>query len=423
MQLAGKASRVIIYFGENDRFQGKPLSMVLLEFLKREGASGATVVRGLSGFGARSRIHTANIMTLSEDLPLRLEWVDQPELVQRLLPQLRRMVDDGLITLEEVTVVQYAPGRRPDPLAQPVQNVMRREVTAVSPDTPLDDVVTLLLQRGYRSLPVMDKNGRLCGILTDGDLLQRAGLSARLDLQAALDTDTVQKELATLRRQQLLAGDVMTGDVIDIQTTDTLRQAVNQMVDHDLKRLPVVDKNGRLAGWISRVDVLRTLAYHEPVTEADEPATTGQQITELMYRDVPAVSPDASLEAVLQALERTRRRRAVVIDADRQVMGIITDGDLLRRSESAAHPGIVARLRGLVTGERPSTTRTLLPADVTAADLMSSPALTITPDKPLADALRLMLSHEIKRLPVVDENGRLLGLLGRASLLRSLSGQ
>jgi PII-like signaling protein len=164
MQLQGKALRVTIYIGESDHYQGKSLYMALLQLLKREGASGATVVRGLAGFGARSRIHTATILDLSTDLPIRVEWVDQTEVVERLLLQVRQMVDDGLITVEEVDVVQYAPGRQPDPLDQLVQDIMRTEVVTVVPNTSVAAIVTLLLQRGYRSLPVVDGNGRPQGI-------------------------------------------------------------------------------------------------------------------------------------------------------------------------------------------------------------------------------------------------------------------
>ena len=90
----------------SDHYEGKALHAALLEFLKREGAAGGTIVRGLSGFGAHSRIHTAKIVDISFDLPLRLEWVDQPETVERLMPQVRRMGDDGRITIEDVDVGQ-----------------------------------------------------------------------------------------------------------------------------------------------------------------------------------------------------------------------------------------------------------------------------------------------------------------------------
>lgn len=96
MQLSGKAQRVTIYIGEADHYHGQSLYMALLEYLKHEGASGATVTRGLAGFGAHSRIHTATIVDLSADLPIKVEWVDAPETVERLLPQVRKMVDAAL---------------------------------------------------------------------------------------------------------------------------------------------------------------------------------------------------------------------------------------------------------------------------------------------------------------------------------------
>lgn len=420
MQLQGKALRVTIYIGESDRYQGKPLYMALLHFLKREGAAGATVGRGLAGFGAHSRIHTASIIDLSSDLPIRVEWIDQPLLVERLLPEVRQMVNDGLITVEEVDVVQYAPGRRPDPLAQPVQDIMRTEIISVTPGTPAAEVVTLLLEKGYRSLPVVDENGRLQGIITDGDLLRRAGLATRLDMQAEMPLAAWQQELANLRTQDIEAEDLMTSPVVTIAATALLRQAVQQMVAHSLKRLPVVDENGHLTGWVSRVDILRTVEYHQPEVGAEtEPPTTGSTIGELMYRDVPTVSPQATLEEIVQALEQNRRRRAVVIDEDRQVLGIISDGDLLRRSQQAARPGLLARLRHLITGQ-PADAPPLLAETDTALKLMTRPVITVSLNAPLSTALGLMVQHQVKRLPVVDENGRLVGLLGRASLLRGL---
>ncbi|MFO7539052.1 MAG: DUF190 domain-containing protein [Chloroflexota bacterium] len=426
MQLQGKAWRVTIYIGESDRYQGKSLYMALLHFLKQEGAAGATVGRGLAGFGAHSRIHTATLVDLSSDLPIRVEWVDQPELVERLLPQVRQMVNDGLITVETVDVVQYAPGRRPDPLAQPVRDVMRTEVISVAAAMSLAEIVTLLLQKRYRSLPVVDEDGRIQGIITEGDLLRRTGLAARLDLQQEIGLADWQQQLAGLRAEGQTAVSLMTSPVITIAAGSSLRRAVEQMVEHNLKRLPVVDDDGRLAGWISRIDILRTIEYHEPVAERksdpaaghDTAVTAATSVSELMYRDMPTVTPQATLEEVLQALEQDRRRRAVVVDEQRRVVGIVSDGDLLRRSRPTAHSGLLARLRHLIGGQSPADPLPLLNAGETAVDLMSTPVITIVANASLADALRLMVKHQIKRLPVVDENGRLVGLLDRASLLR-----
>jgi CBS domain-containing protein len=311
--------------------------------------------------------------------------------------------------------------REPDPLARPVQEVMRSEVVAVSPDAPAAEVVALLLQKGYRRLPVVAENGRRLGISTDGDLLRRAGLNTRLD---ASGEDWGQR-LADLAEQPLTAVNLMTAPVISIPAVAPLRQAVQQMTAHNLKRLPVVEV-GRLVGWISRVDILRAVERHQGAAEslAYETSETGRNgrsatIADLMYQDAPVVSPEATLEEVVQVLERDRRRRAVVVDAERRVLGIITDGDLLRRSQPATHPGLSERLRRLVTGE-PAATPLSLAATETAADLMSTPAITLAADATPDQALRLIMQHGVKRLPVVDRNGRLVGLLSRASLLRGL---
>jgi CBS domain-containing protein len=422
MQLLGKAQRVTIYIGESDHYHGQNLYMALLEYLKREGASGATVTRGLAGFGAHSRIHTATIVDLSADLPIKVEWVDATETVERLLPEVRKMVDDGMILVDEVDVVQYAPGRQPDPLAQPVHNIMRTEVLTVQPETPIHEVVTLLLQRGYRSLPVVTADGRLVGIITDGDLLRRANLTARLDLQTELSAGDLQRQLAQLASQAGQAADVMTRPVVTVQAGESVRQAATLMAQRGLKRLPVIDKTGQLVGLVSRVDVLRAVEYHQNgFAHGPEAPHSGVTVATLMYTDVPTVEPQTQLEEIVRALEASRRRRAVVVDKERHVLGIITDGDLLRRSQQAPHPSLINRLRNLVTGqkERP----TVLPhAGETAAQLMTTPVVTIRTDTPLSEALRLMLAHQIKRLPVVDGEGRLVGMLGRASLVHGLLG-
>lgn len=419
MQLQGKALRVTIYVGENDRYQGKPLHMALLQFLKREGAAGGTVLQGTAGFGAHSRIHTASIVTLSQDLPLRVEWVDQPDVVERLLPQVQQMVDDGLITLETVEVVQYAPGRRPDPLALPVHDVMQTEVAAVLPAASMAEVVGMLLEKGYRSLPVVEPNGRLVGIITDGDLLRRANAPARLDLQLEIP-EQLKQQLADLQQRRETAADLMTQPVVTITADDPLRLAVSRMVTHHLKRLPVVDAQSCLVGWISRVDVLRAVAYHQQSPVRESAPLPGRSLAELMVRHVPTVSPQTSLTEIIRALEGQQQRRVVVVDADRRVLGIITDGDLIRRSQPARQAGLLTRLRNLVPGLSAAHPEPFFASGETAANLMTSPVMTITLDTPLTQALDLMLQHKIKRLPVVDVEGRLIGLLGRASLLRGL---
>ncbi|MEX2245401.1 MAG: DUF190 domain-containing protein [Dehalococcoidia bacterium] len=107
MDITGPARLLKVYIGEADKWRGKPLSTALVERLRAEGLAGATVTRGVEGFGANSRIHTAHILRLSEDLPLVVEVVDRAERIERILPLIDEMVGDGLVTLADVDVVHY----------------------------------------------------------------------------------------------------------------------------------------------------------------------------------------------------------------------------------------------------------------------------------------------------------------------------
>jgi PII-like signaling protein len=110
--LEGKQVLVRVFIGESDQWHHQPLHVALLERLRREGFSGATVTRGVAGFGAHSLVHTANILRLSQDLPVIVEVVDTDEQVQRLRPILDEMIDEGLVTMETVTVLRYRSGQK-----------------------------------------------------------------------------------------------------------------------------------------------------------------------------------------------------------------------------------------------------------------------------------------------------------------------
>lgn len=111
--LDGEQVLVRIFIGEADRWQHQPLWMALLQRLRKDGYAGATVLRGIGGFGARSVLHTTLFERLSQDLPLVVEIVDTSEHIERLLPVLDEMVSEGLVTLETVRVLKYSPGQRP----------------------------------------------------------------------------------------------------------------------------------------------------------------------------------------------------------------------------------------------------------------------------------------------------------------------
>ena len=110
MKIEGQGQLLRIFLGESDRWEGKPLYEAIVLKAREAGLAGATVLRGMEGFGAKSRIHTARILRLSEDLPIIVEIVDSADKIAAILPELDRMVGEGLITLENVRIIAYRHG-------------------------------------------------------------------------------------------------------------------------------------------------------------------------------------------------------------------------------------------------------------------------------------------------------------------------
>jgi uncharacterized protein len=107
VKIEGEALLLRIYLGESDEWHGRPLYQAIVERLRERGLAGATVLRGIEGFGAKAHLHTTRILRLSEDLPILIEIVDQADRIRAIVPELDEMVADGLITLEKVEVIAY----------------------------------------------------------------------------------------------------------------------------------------------------------------------------------------------------------------------------------------------------------------------------------------------------------------------------
>lgn len=105
----GERTLMRIFIGESDKYHGQPLYEALLERFRKKGLAGATVLRGIAGFGASSVVHTEKVLRLSLDLPLIIEVVETEETIQAILPDLDEMIGGGLITLERANVILYRP--------------------------------------------------------------------------------------------------------------------------------------------------------------------------------------------------------------------------------------------------------------------------------------------------------------------------
>ena len=108
----GERTLMRIHIGESDKSHGKPLHEAIVELLRKEGFSGATVLRGVGGYGGSSVYHTDKLLRLSQDLPIIVEVIEATERIEGILPRLEQMIEGGLITLEKVRVILYRAAKK-----------------------------------------------------------------------------------------------------------------------------------------------------------------------------------------------------------------------------------------------------------------------------------------------------------------------
>src|SRR6516225_3214991 len=108
----GERTLMRIHIGESDKWDGKPLYEAIVQLLRKQKFSGATVLRGVGGFGSSSVYHTDKLLRLSQDLPMVVEVVESAERIEEILPELDKMVEGGLITLERVRVILYRASKK-----------------------------------------------------------------------------------------------------------------------------------------------------------------------------------------------------------------------------------------------------------------------------------------------------------------------
>ncbi len=412
ISIHGNAQRLTIYIGESDRWRGKPLYMAILETLRNLGLAGATVVRGIAGFGAHSRIHTFAIERLSNDLPLRIEVVDQAEKIAQAVEQIAPMVSEGMITLENVQVARYTHRYlNPLPTDKLVAEVMTREVVTLSPEMTVVEAWERMLKYELKALPVVNRQGEVVGMLTDEDLLLYS--QSRPALAGSMGGEILEQALKALRTSNIKVSDVMVHPVVTANETDSLGVAAARMAKHGLKRLPVVNQAGRLVGVLSRLDVLRQVLDKKVTTSPSAlPLHAVQTVGEVMHTPVPVVKPEDSLADVVDTFLESGSRRVIVVDEQMHPLGLIGDSDVVARVAPPEQRGALAALRQL--GRAPQS-------QATARSLMSPGVLTAVPQTPLVEAAQQMMAQRRKWLVVVDADNKVLGLVDRQILLKALA--
>ncbi len=438
----GKAQILTIYLGESDQWHGRPLYVAIVQLLREQGCAGATVTRAVAGYGAESRLHENEGWHWSSDAPLVIQVVDQPARLRHLLPQLQEMLDGGLMILQEIEVLKYTHARSHGlPTKLQVRQVMATTITTVRPDVALATVIDLLLHAAFRVLPVVDEQRHLQGIISTGDLITAGVLPMRRGLvRTALTLDSASAEtvgtpLEQARQSSRVARDIMNTDVRSIAPTQSIREAARIMLETGLRRLPVVEADGTLVGILGRADLLQVIVtsplMHQQSSSGAQslerakqaPGVPAQQqpVANYVTRDVSIVGEQAPMADVIDALIISPFKRVIVVDEARRVQGIISDVDVLARVQEEVRPRLLTILAGWARGTAGRLpTGALRPPQGkahVAADIMNREVVTVPETTSVQETIEHMMVTRRKVLPVVDAQGRLVGVVGRSDLL------
>lgn len=259
----GIVKRVMIFIDETDKWHGVNLGSAIIDRLKKEGCAGATVLRGMVGFGVHGQVHTTQIIDLSVNLPVVIFVIDDIEIIDRALPILQEMVTEGLILVDEVQAIRRN-GKTKEASAKhesitdahhKVSEYMDMTPITVTSERNVDEVVAILIENQRAHIPVINENQVLLGMISSQDLLARIvhipeGPFRFFSLRGA-EKHEVREDIRSLTASQ-----VMRTHFAAVQPDTPMVKAVQIMLHDKISALPVVQDH-KLVGILRLPDVLK----------------------------------------------------------------------------------------------------------------------------------------------------------------------
>ncbi|MGO9312496.1 MAG: DUF190 domain-containing protein [Syntrophobacteraceae bacterium] len=414
-----------IFTSEEARWKGKRLYTAVVQSLSDlKIAARCIVTRGIEGFYENGEIATSRLEVLSYNMPVRVTIIVPAAEFEDMLSIVDEMVTDGIIAVRDVEVISHKTRGVLMPRNTRVLEIMTRNPKRVSATTPVSDVAKLLLSSTFTGLPVVDEKDRPVGVIAQGDLIYKADLPMRVGLLAQADRQKVGAILDTLAPKR--AREIMTHPAVVIEQNSLVTEAVDLMLKKKVKRLPVVDEAGKLVGIISRVDIFRTVMTVCPDWGAFQEKGIRVEglhyVADIMRRDTSTVLPDTPVEEIMRVIGCNDIQRVCVVDKEGYFRGLISDRDLLI-AFSERHPGVWDYFAGKIPfserGKRSRELKDHLRAK-TASDVMKTQVVTVREDTSIEEAMVFMLEKALKRLPVLDSEGKFKGMISRDSVLRTI---
>ncbi len=415
---------IIIYTSEEARWQGRPVWDAIVDLLHHNHIPTRCMVsKGFAGCYENGELASSRIEVMSYNMPIKIEILLPQSAVSQFMPGILERVTDGVVMSRMQEVMMHRTQQRLIPRHLRVRDAMTAAPDAVTETTPVTRIIELLLTHIYNSVPVVDKEGRPIGIVTQGDLIHRAKMPIRVGLLNQLKHEEQQSIHQTM--ETLTARDVMTHPVRTISQDSPLSDAVDTMLKHHLKRLPVVDKAGKLAGIIARLDVFKLVTSLAPdwnvIKSPVVRVANEAKVRDIMRSDPHTVLTNTPIEHVARLIDDSDLQHVAVVDEEGRLVGLISDADLLSLFEEN-HPSLWAYLLGKMTrNDAAKRQQELLNSyhATTARDVMKTELITVSETTPLDEAIALMVERQVKMLPVVDADNRFKGVISRNDVLRA----
>lgn len=412
-----------IFTSETIRWKGKPLAEAVIDFVKRKKiAARCMVVRAVEGCFENGDVASSRLEILSVNMPIRITIVLPATQTECILARITEMVGDGIVGIQDIQVLSHKTQRHLIPRHVRVKDIMKSPACSVSVKTPVNQVVQILLSSHFTGVPVVDENNRPQGVISQGDLIYRAKMPLRLGILASTDPARMKGVMKFL--SQLSAEKIMTRPAVCIREDRWLIDAVDLMLNKSLKRLPVTDASGELSGILSRQDIFHMTTLEQPDWQAfnrqNIQVKNLYRISDIMRRDTHKVYPDTPVMDIIHVIDSDDIQRVAVVDTDGHFLGLISDKELFSAFVDQTASLWELFVRNLPLKEKRKKAEIVYPdiLSKTARDVMNTKCMTVLENASIDDAISIIVSLGVKRLPVVDLDGKFKGMISRDSLLR-----
>jgi CBS domain-containing protein len=411
-----------IYTSEDIHWQGKPLYEAINEFIFHQKlAARCVVIKGIAECFENGEVCTQSILDLPDNMPLIIEVIVPAAEIDKVLPHLKEMTVDGVVTIAKAKTISFKSAKSLIPKQLKVMNVMTNSPKVVFLKTPVSEIIQLMLNTALKAVPVVDTDYHPLGIITQSDLITKARMPVRLSLLAKIDHERINLFLKSVAKKN--AKQLMSQPVVTVKDEQRLVDAVQIMVMQHYKRLPVVNTEGKLVGMLSRIDVFQAITRHASkwckLQENKIGVNHTKPVKEIIERDSQVVYPDTPIPEIVEKLLCNEIQRVAVVDKQGKFLGLIADSDLL--PAILGQPGFWDLLKSkLALTEQSRKIRKLLTHmhARTAAEIMAKNVTTVKEETTIEEAVNLMAEKGLKRLPVVDASGVFKGMIRRDSVLQ-----